>query len=82
MDRRFTLNIINLLTPFRAIKDVRKIKLEKFDQIIEELKSGNDENMGLLYKHSVDLLSPGSSFIIGEFTPSASRLYIVCSNRR
>ena len=50
MDRRFTLNIIDLLTLFRAIKDVRKIKLEKFDQIIEELKSGNDENMGRLYK--------------------------------
>jgi hypothetical protein len=81
MDRRFTLNIINLLTPFRAIKDVRKIKLEKFDQIIEELKFGDDENMGRLYKHSVDLLTLRSSFIIGEFTPSASRLYIVCSNR-
>ena len=81
MDRRFTLNIIILLAPFRAIKDVRKIKPGKFDQIIEELKCGNDVNMGLLYKHSVDLLTPGSSFIIGEFTPSASRLYIVCSNR-
>ena len=48
MDRKFTLNIINLLTLFRAIKDVRKIKPGKFDQIIEELKCGNDENMGLL----------------------------------
>ena len=69
MDRRFTLNIIILLTPFRAIKDVRKIKLEKFDQIIEELKCGNDENMGLLYKHSVDLLTLRSSFIIGNSPP-------------
>jgi|GEM_PF-3950184 hypothetical protein len=68
MDRRFTLNIINLLTSFRAIKDVRKIKL-KFDQIIEELKCGNDENMGLLYKHSVDLLTLGSSLIIGNSPP-------------
>ena len=81
MDRKFTLNIINLLTLFRAIKDVRKIKPGKFDQIIEELKCGNDENMGLLYKHSVDLLTPGSRFIIGNSPPSASRLYIVCSNR-
>jgi uncharacterized protein YbaA (DUF1428 family) len=30
-------------------------------------KFGNDENMGRLYKQSVDLLSPGSSFIMGEF---------------
>ena len=81
MDRKFTLNIINLLTLFRAIKDVRKIKPGKFDQIIEELKCGNDENMGLLYNHSVDLLTPGASFIIGNSPPSASRLYIVCSNR-
>jgi hypothetical protein len=69
MDRRFTFNIINLLTPFRAIKDVRKIEPEKFDQIIEELKCGNDENIGLLYKHSVDLLTPGSSFTIGNSPP-------------
>jgi hypothetical protein len=69
MDRRFTLNIINLLTPFRAIKDVRKIKLEKFNQTIEELKSGNDENMGRLYKYSVDLLTLRSSFIVGELHP-------------
>jgi len=56
MDRKFTLNIINLLTLFRAIKDVRKIKPGKFDQIIEELKCGNDENMGLLYNHSVVII--------------------------
>lgn len=30
-------------------------------------KFGNDENMERLYKQSVDLLSPGSSFIMGEF---------------
>jgi hypothetical protein len=27
----------------------------------------NDENMERLYKQSVDLLSPGSSFVMGEF---------------
>ena len=32
-------------------------------------KCGNDENMGRLYKQSLDLLTPGSSFIIGEFDP-------------
>jgi hypothetical protein len=80
MDRRFTLNIMNLLTPFRAIKDVRKIKPGKFDQIIEELKCGNDENMGLLYKHSGSTY-PGIQLHHREFAPSASRLYIVCSNR-
>jgi uncharacterized protein YbaA (DUF1428 family) len=30
-------------------------------------KMQNDENMELLYKQSVDLLSPGSNFIMGEF---------------
>jgi uncharacterized protein YbaA (DUF1428 family) len=30
-------------------------------------KMQNDENMERLYKQSVDLLSPGSSFIMGEF---------------
>jgi hypothetical protein len=30
-------------------------------------KIGNDENMGRLYKQSLDLLTPGSSFIFGEF---------------
>jgi uncharacterized protein YbaA (DUF1428 family) len=28
----------------------------------------NDENMERLYKQSVDLLSPGTSFIMGEFS--------------
>ena len=28
----------------------------------------NDENMKRLYKQSVDLLSPGSSFVMGEFS--------------
>ena len=31
-------------------------------------KMQNDENMERLYKQSVDLLSPGSSFIMGEFS--------------
>jgi uncharacterized protein YbaA (DUF1428 family) len=31
-------------------------------------KFGNDENMERLYKQSVDLLNPGSSFIMGEFS--------------
>jgi uncharacterized protein YbaA (DUF1428 family) len=31
-------------------------------------KMQNDENMELLYKQSVDLLSPGSNFIMGEFS--------------
>jgi uncharacterized protein YbaA (DUF1428 family) len=31
-------------------------------------KMQNDENMGRLYKQSVDLLSPGSSFVMGEFS--------------
>ena len=30
-------------------------------------KCGNDGNMERLYKQSLDLLTPGSSFIIGEF---------------
>lgn len=28
----------------------------------------NDENMERLYKQSVDLLTPGSSFVMGEFS--------------
>jgi uncharacterized protein YbaA (DUF1428 family) len=31
-------------------------------------KMKNDENMERLYKQSVDLLSPGSSFVMGEFS--------------
>jgi uncharacterized protein YbaA (DUF1428 family) len=31
-------------------------------------KMQNDENMEQLYKQSVDLLSPGSSFVMGEFS--------------
>jgi hypothetical protein len=31
-------------------------------------KMQNDENMERLYKQSVDLLSPGSSFIMGDFS--------------
>jgi uncharacterized protein YbaA (DUF1428 family) len=31
-------------------------------------KMQNDENMERLYKQSVDLLNPGSSFIMGEFS--------------
>jgi uncharacterized protein YbaA (DUF1428 family) len=31
-------------------------------------KIQNDENMERLYKQSVDLLSPGSSFVMGEFS--------------
>ena len=30
-------------------------------------KMQNDENMERLYKQSMDLLSPGSSFVMGEF---------------
>ena len=30
-------------------------------------KCGNDENMGRLYKQSLDLLTPGSTFMFGEF---------------
>jgi uncharacterized protein YbaA (DUF1428 family) len=30
-------------------------------------KCGNDENMGRLYKQSLDLLTPRSKFIFGEF---------------
>ena len=30
-------------------------------------KCGNDENMGRLYKQALDLLTPGSRFIFGEF---------------
>jgi uncharacterized protein YbaA (DUF1428 family) len=31
-------------------------------------KMQNDESMERLYKQSVDLLSPGSSFVMGEFS--------------
>jgi hypothetical protein len=31
-------------------------------------KMQKDENMERLYKQSVDLLSPGSSFVMGEFS--------------
>jgi uncharacterized protein YbaA (DUF1428 family) len=31
-------------------------------------KMQNDENMERLYKQSVDLLSPGLSFVMGEFS--------------
>jgi hypothetical protein len=30
-------------------------------------KMEKDENMGRLYKQSLDLISPGTSFILGEF---------------
>ena len=35
------------------------------DEVIA--KMGKDESMGRLYKQSLDLLTPGTSFIIGEF---------------
>jgi uncharacterized protein YbaA (DUF1428 family) len=35
------------------------------DEVIA--KMGNDENCGRLYKQSLDLLTPGTSFILGEF---------------
>ena len=38
---------------------------EHLDEV--RAKCGNDENTGRLYKQSLDLLTPGSSFIIGEF---------------
>jgi uncharacterized protein YbaA (DUF1428 family) len=31
-------------------------------------KMQNDENMERLYKQSVDLINPGSSFVMGEFS--------------
>ena len=31
-------------------------------------KMRNDESMGLLYQQSLDLVSPGTGFILGEFT--------------
>jgi hypothetical protein len=38
-------------------------------------KCGNDENTGRLNRQSMDILTPGSRFIIGEFDPlSVSRL--------
>jgi uncharacterized protein YbaA (DUF1428 family) len=36
------------------------------DEVSAKMQS--DENMELLYKQSVDLLSPGSSFVMGEFS--------------
>ena len=36
------------------------------DEVIAKMQ--NDENMEQLYKQSVDLLSPGSSFVMGEFS--------------
>ena len=30
-------------------------------------KMEKDENMGRLYKQSLDLITPGTSFILGEF---------------
>jgi uncharacterized protein YbaA (DUF1428 family) len=36
------------------------------DEVIAKMQ--NDENMERLYKQSVDLLSPGSSFVMGEFS--------------
>jgi uncharacterized protein YbaA (DUF1428 family) len=36
------------------------------DEVSEKMQ--NDENMDRLYKQSVDLLSPGSSFVMGEFS--------------
>ena len=31
-------------------------------------KMRNDESMGLLYQQSLDLVTPGTGFILGEFT--------------
>ena len=33
-----------------------------------EAKMRNDENMERLYKQSVDLITPGTNFIMGEFS--------------
>jgi hypothetical protein len=35
------------------------------DEVIAKMEK--DENMGRLYKQSLDLITPGTSFIIGDF---------------
>jgi uncharacterized protein YbaA (DUF1428 family) len=64
------INIVNTVSANQEDEDVW-VELQYYrdrnhmDEVIA--KMGNDENCGRLYKQSLDLLTPGTSFILGEF---------------
>ena len=77
----FQLN--NTETPMEGITNIAKtVSANQDEEVWMELifyrdrkhrdevsaKMQNDDNMERLYKQSVDLLSPGSSFVMGEFS--------------
>jgi uncharacterized protein YbaA (DUF1428 family) len=77
----FQLN--NTKTPMDGIVNIAKtIAADDDEEVWSELifyrdrkhkeeigtKMRNDESMGLLYQQSLDLVSPGTGFILGEFT--------------
>ena len=66
--------ITNIAKTISANQDEEEVWLELMfyrdrkhrDEVSARMQ--NDENMKRLYKQSVDLLSPGSSFVMGEFS--------------
>jgi uncharacterized protein YbaA (DUF1428 family) len=66
--------ITNIAKTISANQDEEEVWLEIIfyrdskhrDEVCAKMQ--NDENMERLYKQSVDLLSPGSSFVMGEFS--------------
>jgi uncharacterized protein YbaA (DUF1428 family) len=66
--------ITNIAKTVSANQDEEEVWLElmfyrdRKDRDEVGAKMQNDENIEQLYKQSVDLLSPGSSFVMGEFS--------------
>ena len=75
--------LINTEAPMEEITNIAKtVSANQDDEVWMEIifyrdhkhrdevgaKMQNDENMEGLYKQSVELLSPGSSFVMGEFS--------------
>jgi uncharacterized protein YbaA (DUF1428 family) len=64
-------NIVNTISANNQEDEDVWVELQNYrdrkhmDEVIT--KMGNDENCGRLYKQSLDLLTPGTSFILGEF---------------
>lgn len=67
------MGLTNIVNTVSANQDEEEVWVElqyyrdrkHMDEVIA--KMGNDENCGRLYKQSLDLLTPGTSFILGEF---------------
>jgi Protein of unknown function (DUF1428) len=61
--------LTNTEAPMEGITNIAKTVSANQDEEDEvDAKMRNDENMAPLFQQSVDLLTPGTSFIMGEFS--------------